>query len=64
MGGPPGEDFEEKGRDVAEGLEAARLLESYGYDALDTDVGTYDACGGTTRPCIRRRDCTGNTAKW
>ena len=28
---------------MAEGLEAARLLESYGYDALDTDVGTYDA---------------------
>lgn len=43
VGTLPGEDFEEKGRDVAEGLEAARLLESYGYDALDTDVGTYDA---------------------
>ena len=43
VGALPGEDFEEKGRDVAEGLEAARLLESYGYDALDTDVGTYDA---------------------
>ena len=43
VGALPGEDFEEKGRDAAEGLEAARLLESYGYDALDTDVGTYDA---------------------
>ena len=43
VGALPGEDFEEKGRDVAEGLEAARLLESYGYDALDTDVGNYDA---------------------
>ena len=43
VGALPGEDFEEKGRDVAEGLEAARLLEAYGYDALDTDVGTYDA---------------------
>lgn len=43
VGALPGEDFEEKGWDVAEGLEAARLLESYGYDALDTDVGTYDA---------------------
>ena len=43
VGALPGEDFEEKGRDVAEGLEAARLLESYGYDTLDTDVGTYDA---------------------
>ena len=36
VGALPGEDFEEKSRDVAEGLEAARLLESYGYDALDT----------------------------
>lgn len=38
-----GEEFEEKGRDIEEGLEAAKLLVSYGYDALDTDVGTYDA---------------------
>ncbi|BCN30972.1 oxidoreductase [Anaeromicropila herbilytica] len=43
VGALPGEEFEEKGRDVEEGLEAARLLEAYGYDALDTDVGTYDA---------------------
>lgn len=43
VGGLPGEEFEEKGRDIAEGLEAAKLLEQYGYDALDTDVGTYDA---------------------
>ena len=42
-GALPGEEFEEKGRDVAEGLEAAKLLVQYGYDALDTDVGTYDA---------------------
>lgn len=42
-GALPGEDFEEKGRDTQEGLEAAKLLVSYGYDALDTDVGTYDA---------------------
>ncbi len=42
-GALPGEDFEEKGRDIEEGLEAAKLLVSYGYDALDTDVGTYDA---------------------
>lgn len=43
VGALPGEEFEEKGRDIEEGLEAAKLLESYGYDALDTDVGTYDA---------------------
>lgn len=42
-GALPGEDFEEKGRDIEEGLKAAKLLVSYGYDALDTDVGTYDA---------------------
>lgn len=42
-GALPGEDFEEKGRNIEEGLEAAKLLVSYGYDALDTDVGTYDA---------------------
>ena len=42
-GALPGEEFEEKGRDVEEGLEAAKLLVSYGYDALDTDVGTYDS---------------------
>ena len=35
--------FEEKGRDVPEGLEAAKLLEKAGYDAFDADVGTYDS---------------------
>ncbi len=43
VGALPGEEFEEKGRDVPEGVEAAKLLVSYGYDALDTDVGSYDA---------------------
>lgn len=43
IGALPGEEFEEMGRDTEEGLEAARLLEAYGYDALDTDIGTYDA---------------------
>ena len=43
VGALPGEVFEEKGRDVPEGLEAAKLLVSYGYDALDVDVGSYDA---------------------
>ncbi len=42
-GALPGEKFEEKGRDIQEGLEAAGLLAGYGYDALDVDVGTYDA---------------------
>ena len=43
VGALPGEDFVEKGRDLDEGVEAAKLLVSYGYDALDVDVGCYDA---------------------
>lgn len=42
-GALPGENFEEKGRDLDEGVEAAKLLVEYGYDALDTDVGSYDS---------------------
>lgn len=42
-GALPGEEFEEKGRDLKEGLLTAKLLEDYGYDALDVDVGCYDA---------------------
>lgn len=42
-GALPGEEFEEKGRDTEEGIAAAKLLVSYGYDALDTDVGSYDS---------------------
>ena len=42
-GALPGEVFEEKGRDIPEGIEVAKLLVSYGYDALDVDVGSYDA---------------------
>jgi len=43
VGGLPGEEFVEKGRDIEEGIEAAKLLVEYGYDALDVDVGSYDA---------------------
>ncbi|HOP10686.1 MAG TPA: FAD-dependent oxidoreductase [Oscillospiraceae bacterium] len=43
QGGLPDEDYQEKGRDLAEGLEAAKILEAAGYDELNTDVGTYDA---------------------
>lgn len=33
----------EAGRTLEEAVETAKLLESYGYDALSTDVGTLDA---------------------
>jgi 2-enoate reductase len=39
----PGEEFNELGRDLPEGLEIAKLLEKAGYDALDSDVGSYDS---------------------
>lgn len=42
-GALPGEEFEEKGRDLEEGVEAVKLLVRYGYDALDVDAGCYDA---------------------
>lgn len=43
QGGLPGEDFEELGRDIPEGIEAAKILVKAGYDALDVDAGTYDS---------------------
>jgi len=43
QGGLPGESFEEKGRDIEEGLKAAKILEKAGYDAFNADGGSYDA---------------------
>lgn len=42
-GGLPGEHFAEQGRDVQEGIEAAKQLAAAGYDMLNVDAGTYDA---------------------
>lgn len=54
-GGLPGEEFEEKGRDIEEGIQAAKLLESYGYDALDVDVGTYDSWWWNHPPMYQKK---------
>ena len=43
QGGLPGEDYEEAGRDIEEGIEAAKILEAAGYDSLNIDAGTYDS---------------------
>lgn len=43
VGAIEGEVFEEYGRDMDEGIRAAKLLEAAGYDALDVDLGCYDA---------------------
>lgn len=43
QGALPGEEFKEMGRDIEEGLEAAKMLVEAGYDALNVDAGTYDS---------------------
>lgn len=43
QGALPGEEFVEVGRDIEEGIEAAKILVEAGYDALNVDVGTYDS---------------------
>lgn len=54
-GALPREEFEEKGRDLPEGVEAAKLLVSYGYDALDVDVGSYDAWWWSHPPMYQKK---------
>ncbi|MBP1927365.1 2-enoate reductase [Sedimentibacter acidaminivorans] len=43
QGGLPGEDYKEVGKDIDEGIEAAKILVDAGYDALNVDAGTYDS---------------------
>lgn len=43
QGAVPGEEFVEQGRDIQEGIEAAKILVEAGYDALNVDAGTYDS---------------------
>lgn len=43
VGGLPGEDFKELGRDIEEAREAIQILQDAGYDAFDSDAGTYDS---------------------
>ncbi|MDG3086141.1 FAD-dependent oxidoreductase [Vibrio hannami] len=39
----PGEVADEVGRDMEEGLKAAKYLQDAGFDALNVDAGTYDS---------------------
>ena len=43
QGAIPGEEFDEAGRDLEEGIKAAKYLQDAGYDMFDADNGTYDA---------------------
>lgn len=54
-GALPGEEFKEAGRDLDEGVEAAKLLVKYGYDALDIDVGVYDAWWWNHPPMYQKK---------
>ena len=55
MGALPGEEFTELGRDLPEGVEAAKLLVRYGYDALDIDVGSYDSWYWSHPPMYQKK---------
>jgi 2-enoate reductase len=57
QGGLPGEEFEEQGRDLEEGLQAARILEEAGYDAFDADAGTYDSWYWPHPPMYMEKGC-------
>lgn len=43
QGGLPGEGYTEVGKDIEEGVEAAKILVAAGYDSLNVDAGTYDS---------------------
>lgn len=57
QGGLPGEEFEEKGRDLDEGLAAAQILEKAGYDAFNADGGSYDAWYWAHPPMYQEHGC-------
>ncbi|QUH29773.1 oxidoreductase [Vallitalea guaymasensis] len=54
-GGLPDEEFEEKGRDIEEGIEAAKILVEAGYDALNGDVGSYDSWYWSHPPMYQKK---------
>lgn len=62
-GALPGEEFEEVGRDIEEAKEAARLLESYGYDMLNCDNGTYDSWYWPHPPVYMPKNCNFDDVK-
>ena len=57
QGGLPEETFEEKGRDLEEGLQAAKYLEEAGYDAFDADCGSHEAWYWAHPPVYQRHGC-------
>jgi 2-enoate reductase len=42
-GALPGEEFVEQGKDIEEGIDAAKIFVEAGYNILNVDAGTYDS---------------------
>ena len=57
MGALPGEDYVEVGRDLEEGIRAAKYLQDAGYDMLNCDNGTYDAWYWAHPPGYMPQNC-------
>lgn len=62
-GALPGEEYTEVGRDLEEAKEAAKLLESYGYDMLNCDNGTYDSWFWPHPPVYMPKNCNFDDVK-
>lgn len=56
-GALPGEEYVEAGRDMAESIEAVKLLKEAGYDMLNCDNGTYDAWYWAHPPVYMPENC-------
>ena len=57
QGALPGEEYDEFGRSREESVKVARLLEKYGYAALDADNGTYDSWFWAHPPVYMPEQC-------
>lgn len=52
-----GDDYKEVGRDLEEGIKAAKYLQDAGYDMLNCDNGTYDAWYWSHPPMYMPLNC-------
>lgn len=59
-GALPWEEFEEKGRDLQEGITVAKMLEEFGYDMLNCDNGSYDSWFWPHPPVYMPKACNLN----
>ena len=56
-GAVPGEEYEEKGRNMEESERAAKYLQDAGYDMLNADNGTYDSWYWAHPPMYMPENC-------